>query len=66
VVGDICNFCSEFAAFSVEEDKLLSGLHAQDVPRVVGFGAAQRESQRVPVLRRNVEAMHGADDVDPI
>jgi hypothetical protein len=40
VVGEIRNFCSEFAAFSVEEDKLVSGLHAQDVARVVDFGAA--------------------------
>jgi hypothetical protein len=40
VVGEIRNFCSEFAAFSVKEDKLVSGLHAQDVARVVDLGAA--------------------------
>jgi hypothetical protein len=40
VVCDIYNFGSEFAALSVEEDKLVSGLHAQDITRVVDFGAA--------------------------
>jgi hypothetical protein len=65
VLGDIRNLCSEFAAFSVKEDKLVFGSHAQDVARVVGLGAAQRESQRVPVLRRDVKAMHGADGADP-
>jgi hypothetical protein len=61
VIGDIRNFCSEFAAFSVEEDKLVSGLHAQDIARVMGFGAAQRESLRVPGLGRDVETMHKAN-----
>jgi hypothetical protein len=32
---------------------------------VVDFGAAQRESPRVPVLRRDVETMHGAGWVEP-
>jgi len=39
-VADIRNFCSEFAACSVEEDQLVSSLHAQDVARVVSFGTA--------------------------
>jgi hypothetical protein len=64
VIGDIRNFSSEFAAFSVEDDELISGLHAEDVASVVRFGAPQRWCRRIPVLRRNIEAMHGADGID--
>jgi hypothetical protein len=42
IIGKSGNFCSEFAPYSIEEDKLVSGLHAQDVARVVGLGTAQR------------------------
>jgi hypothetical protein len=42
IIGNSRNFRSEFAPYSIEEDKLIPGLHAQDVARVVGLGTAQR------------------------
>ena len=55
----IDNFGSDFAAASVENNNLLAVLHAQNVARVVGFRVRQHERLRVPILRRNVKAVHG-------
>jgi hypothetical protein len=33
---------------------------------MMGFGAGQCECARIPVLRRDVEAVHEAGRVDPI
>jgi hypothetical protein len=58
----------EEIAVIVEDDNLITGIEAKNIPAVVGFCASQDECVRIPILRRKLEAMHHrkltADDAD--
>src|SRR2546423_9164730 len=58
VAAEIDNFGSDFAALSVKQNKLVPLFHAQDLASVVRLRSSQRERARIPILRRDVEAVH--------
>src|SRR6266487_948672 len=58
VVAKINHLGSDFATASVEENKLFAALHAQDIARMVGFRSSQHKRVGVPMLRRDVKAVH--------
>jgi hypothetical protein len=56
--GKIDNFRSDFAPLSVEQNNLLAAPDSQYVARVMSLRSSQPQRARVPILRRDVEAMH--------
>ena len=53
------NFGGDFAALAIEDDGLVARFQAENIAGVMGFGSGRIEIVGVPLVRRDVEAMHG-------